>query len=323
VTNETPPPGDRRHGRAEFEAQVRQNVAEVEAQMRAARDQFEAANEAVTARVGRNLVFAIGAGVVLGGLLLVSLIILPWLFIFFGAALVGFAAFELASALRFAGRDVPRIASVVVAVAVMPAAFFLGIEGLWLAVIAAIVILSLWRLGELLWQHHRTSVRDVLKDLVAGAFVQLYVTLLGGLYVVLTGREGGQWWTLGTIVIVVSVDFGAWLAGVSFGKHPMAPSISPKKTWEGFAGAAASAVIAGVLIAWLMLRVDWWVGIPLGLVLLLVATGGDLVESLIKRDLGIKDISTWLPGHGGFLDRLDSILPSAAIGYAAFLIFAH
>lgn len=327
MTNQTPPPegehAESRHGRAEFEAQMRHNVAEVEAQMRAARAQFEAANDAVTARVGRNLVLAIGAGVGLGGLLVVSLIIVPWLFILFGAALVGFAAFELGSALRFAGRDVPRVASVVVGVAVMPAAFFLGVEGLWPAVVAAIVLVSLYRIGEFAVRRPRPAAGSLGADLVAGAFVQLYITLLGGLYVVLTAREGGVWWTLGTIVVVVSVDFGAWLAGVSFGKHPMAPTISPKKTWEGFAGAALASVLAGVLIAWLMLGIDWWVGVPFGLVILLVATGGDLVESLIKRDLGIKDISTWLPGHGGFLDRLDSILPSAAVGYAAFLIFAR
>lgn len=317
---EPSPPGERPGSRAEFEAQMRHNVAELEAQMRATRAQLEAANAKLEARAGRNLVFAIGIGVALGGAFLVSLIILKWLFILFGAVLIGFAVFELSSALRFAGRDVPRVASVVVAVVAMPAAFFLGVEGLWLAVIAGVVVITLWRLGELVTRRGRASARDVLKDLVAGGFVQLYVTLLGGFYVVLTGLDGGQWWTLAAIITVVAVDLGAYAAGVTLGRHPMAPRISPKKTWEGFAGAAVFAVVSAVLLSWLMLQQSPWLGIPLGLALLITATGGDLVESLIKRDLGIKDISSWLPGHGGFLDRLDSILSSAAVAYAFYLV---
>jgi phosphatidate cytidylyltransferase len=102
----------------------------------------------------------------------------------------------------------------------------------------------------------------------------------------------------------------------------MAPRISPKKTWEGFAGAVLVALIAGVILAIYMLEKPWWVGIIFGATIVFTATIGDLTESLIKRDLGIKDISTWLPGHGGFLDRLDSVLPSAAAAYALFLIFS-
>lgn len=299
---------------------MRHNVAELEAQMRATRAQLEAANAKLEERAGRNLVFAIGIGVVLGGAFLVSLIILKWLFIVFGAVLVGFAVFELSSALRFAGRDVPRLISVVVAVAAMPAAFVFKDDGLWIAVIIGVIVVSLWRIGELVTPRGRAPVRDVLKDLVAGGFVQVYVTLLGGFYVVLTGLDGGQWWTLSAIITVVAVDLGAYVAGVTLGTHPMAPRISPKKTWEGFAGAAVFGVIAAVLLSWLMLQQSPWLGVPLGLALLVTATGGDLVESLIKRDLGIKDISTWLPGHGGFLDRLDSILPSGAIAYAFYLV---
>ena len=155
-------------------------------------------------------------------------------------------------------------------------------------------------------------------------FVQLYITFLAGFYVVLTGEKdnGGQWWVLAALIIVVTTDVGAYAAGLSFGKHKMAPKISPGKTWEGFAGAAVAAMIAGILLAWLMLGQPWWEGTIMGLTLMLVGTMGDLIESLLKRELGIKDISGWLPGHGGFLDRLDSILPSAAVAYAFFLIFA-
>ena len=101
----------------------------------------------------------------------------------------------------------------------------------------------------------------------------------------------------------------------------MVPSISPKKTWEGFAGSVIVAVVAGILLAVLMLHVAWWVGIVLGVTMVFTATIGDLTESLIKRDLGIKDISTWLPGHGGFLDRFDSAVVSFPLVYLFISLF--
>jgi phosphatidate cytidylyltransferase len=149
-----------------------------------------------------------------------------------------------------------------------------------------------------------------------------YVAFMGAFTVLLTAQDGGQWWTLAFLIVVVAVDTGAYATGVAFGKHPMAPTISPKKTWEGFAGSVAAAVIAGVLLSIFMLHQPWWVGVILAITIVATATSGDLAESLIKRDLGIKDISTWLPGHGGFLDRVDSALLSAAAAYALFLIFA-
>jgi len=127
---------------------------------------------------------------------------------------------------------------------------------------------------------------------------------------------------LAFIIIAVASDTGAYAAGLSFGKHPMAPKISPKKTWEGFAGATLAALIAGVLLALFMLGLPWWTGLVIGIVILGTATAGDLGESMIKRDLGIKDMSSWLPGHGGVLDRLDSILPSVVGALALFYLFS-
>ncbi len=306
-----PPPASAKHHdpRAEFEAQVRATKA-----------QFEATNEKLTRRTGRNLPAAIGIGIVLGGFFIVSLIILKWLFIVFGAALIGFTVFELTTALRFAGRDVPRVASTVVGVAVAPLAFFFHVQGLWLGTLGAIVVITLWRLAELVRPSHRTGAKAVLLDIGAGAFVQVYVTFMAGFYLVLTGSAGGEWWTLASIVTVVATDTGAYAAGLAFGRHKMAPAISPGKTWEGFAGSIVTAIVAGVLLTTLMLHQPWWLGIVIGVLLALVGTSGDLTESLIKRDLGIKDISSFLPGHGGFLDRLDSILPSAAVAYAIFFV---
>ncbi|NLA10394.1 MAG: phosphatidate cytidylyltransferase, partial [Microbacteriaceae bacterium] len=163
---------------------------------------------------------------------------------------------------------------------------------------------------------------DVLRDVLTGAFVQLYVPFLAGLAVMLVRQPGGEWWVLAFVIVAVSADTGAYAAGISFGKHPMAPRISPKKTWEGFAGAVVLAITAGVLLGIFMLHQPWWVGLILGIVILVSATIGDLGESLLKRDLGIKDMSSWIPGHGGLLDRLDSILPSAAAALALYALFA-
>lgn len=294
--------------------------AELEAQARAAKAQFDATNEKIRARTGRNLFAAIGIGVGLGALLLVSLLIWKPLFIVFGGLLVGFTVFELSSALRFAGRNVPRVASTVVGLAMLPIAFFWHIEGLWLALIGGVVLITLYRLVELLRPSHRTGTREVLLDVGAGAFVQVYVAFSAGFYLALTGVEGGQWWTLAALVIVVFTDVGAYASGLRFGRHKMAPLISPGKTWEGFAGSIVVAIAFGAVLAPLMLQQPWWVGAAMGVLLALAGTAGDLTESLIKRDLGIKDISTWLPGHGGFLDRLDSILPSAAVAYLIFQV---
>jgi phosphatidate cytidylyltransferase len=299
------------HSRAEFEA----TVADIEAQVRAT-------NDKINARSGRNLSMALTVGFGLGLLLLVSLIFIKELFMLFAGLLIAFTAFELSSALRLAGRDVPRIPILIVAIVAVPAAFYFLSAGHWFATLGGLVLVALWRIAETVFPSKRSSVIDVGRDILAGSFVVAYVIFLAGFAVVLTAREGGQWWTLAFLIIVISIDTGAYASGLSFGKHPMAPTISPKKTWEGFAGSVAAALISGVLLAIFMLQQPWWVGVILGLTLVVTATVGDLTESLVKRDLGIKDISTWLPGHGGFLDRLDSILPSAAAAFGLYLMFA-
>ena len=293
-------------------------------------DQVRATNEKINARTGRPLFVAILVGVALGGALLLSLLIVKDFFLVFAAALIVVASFEFATALRAANRKVPRIPVIITAVAIVPASFYainpdIGLTaeaGHLLVAAAGIVLISAWRLVSLLLPSKRTTPSLVVRDLGAGAFVVLYVMFLGGFFVLLTSHEGGQWWTLAALIVVVSVDTGAYATGLSFGKHPMAPSISPKKTWEGFAGSVAAAVLAGVLLALFMLQQPWWVGVILGLTIVVTATVGDLTESLIKRDLGTKDMSTWLPGHGGLLDRLDSALPSAAAAYALFIVFS-
>jgi phosphatidate cytidylyltransferase len=285
-------------------------------------NQVRATNDKINARSGRPLLRAIGVGLFLGLALLVSLIFVKELFMVFAAALIGFTAWELATGLKLAGRDVPRVPTVIAGVAVVPAAFYWHAAGHWYVTLAGIAFIAIWRLVEVIRPSARTSARNLLLDVGASTFIMAYVAFLGSFTVVLTAQEGGQWWTLAMLIVVISVDTGAYATGVSFGKHPMAPNISPKKTWEGFVGSVAAALIAGILLSIFMLHQPWWVGVILALTVVLTATTGDLAESLIKRDIGIKDSSTLLPGHGGFLDRVDSSLLSAAAAYALFLIFA-
>lgn len=296
--------------------------SEIEELVKAKREQFDHANEKLTARTGRNLVNAILIGLALGGLVLVSLTVVKELFMVLAVVLIGFAALELATALRSAGRSVPRIPTVIAMVSVVPAAYYWHAPGQWLVLCMGMLFVTLWRIVECVAPKNRASVRTVLRDIASGIFIQGYVTFLGTISVLLVAEPRGEWWMLAFIIIIVSVDTGAYASGLLLGKHPMAPTISPKKTWEGFAGGALLALCAGVALSLFMLDEPWWFGLIFGAILLVTATMGDLFESLLKRDLGIKDMSSWLPGHGGFLDRLDSMLPSVAAAYVLFVFFS-
>lgn len=322
-----------RGAKAELRAQMRARKAELRAQALAARADIErgfdearahldATNERIKARTGRNLILAILIGLALGLIMLFSLIVVKEIFMVFAGVIVVFASYEFVSALRISGRRVPPIPAVVAAVAVVPASFYWGAAGQWLVVLLGAVFVIAWRLAEQGAIKYRTPRSAVLPDLGAAVLVQTYVTFLASFAVVLVGQDGGEWWTLAFLILVIAADTGAYASGLLFGKHPMAPVISPKKTWEGFAGGAVATITAGVLLGIFMLGQPWWFGLIFGVAILLSATLGDLAESLIKRDLGIKDMSSWLPGHGGFLDRLDSILPSAAVAFVLYLIFA-
>lgn len=303
-------------------AQLRARRADFERQVQATRAQLDATNERIVARTGRNLVLAIAIGLGVGGLFLFSLIVVKQIFVLFAVAMVCFGSFELAGALRVAGRRVPATPTVVAAGALMPLAYLFGLAGAWWGMLGAVLAVWLWRLASQLAPSRRTGGGALLRDLAAGAFVQLYVPLLAAFTVLLVREEGGQWWTLAFIIVVAAADTGAYATGLTLGRHPMAPRISPKKTWEGFAGGVVGAVVAGLLLAQFMLHIPLWCGAVLGVAVLLSATVGDLGESMLKRDLGIKDMSSWLPGHGGVLDRLDSILLSTVPALALYYLFS-
>jgi phosphatidate cytidylyltransferase len=316
-------PRPKRGSRDDISAQLRSRRADIERQVRATRAQIDEANTRMEARAGRNLILATLIGLGLGLAMLFSLIVVKELFVLFGAAIVAFTVFELAQAFRRAGRAIDVWPAVIGGVAIVVSGYFFDPASRWAMLVGVIVFILVWRLVAQMAHPAPRRTLEILRDLVAAVFVQVYVSFLGSFAVILVRQPEGQWWALAFLVIVIAVDIGAYVSGLNFGKHPMAPLISPKKTWEGLGGAAVAAVVAGILLAIFMLHSPWWVGLILGLALLGTATMGDLTESLIKRDLGIKDMSSWLPGHGGFLDRLDSILPSAPIAFALYLLFSN
>jgi phosphatidate cytidylyltransferase len=288
-------------------------VSDIEGQVREV-------NARIDQRAGRPLWQAIGMGLLLGGAFVASLLWLVDLFVAFVTVLVIFAVLELSGALALKGRLQSKWPLVILSAAMVPVAWVLGAEGQVRTLLGAIVIAAVIRAGRSILQPG--SRATTLSDIGVAILVLTYIPFLGSFAAAIAATEVGRLWVLAGVVIVVSVDTGAYVTGLSFGKTPMAPKISPKKTWEGFAGSSVAALLAGGLFGVFLLDVGLWVGLLLGAVLLGSATLGDLVESLIKRDLDIKDISSWLPGHGGFLDRLDSVLPSMAMLFVMFQIFA-
>ncbi|HEX2073258.1 MAG TPA: phosphatidate cytidylyltransferase [Geodermatophilus sp.] len=258
-------------------------------------------------RAGRNMAAAIGVGVGLGAVILLSLLIWrpAFLLVLTAAILVGVV--ELSRALRAGGARPPIVPVLAGTLAMIGLAWTRGATGLVVAFLLTVLAVLLWRLGD--------GPAGYLRDASAGVFVALYVPLLAGFAVLLLVPDDGAARVLAFIATVVGNDVGGFAAGVLFGKHPMAPSVSPKKSWEGMAGSIVACVLIATPIVTLALDGPWWGGVAFGAALAVTATLGDLGESLIKRDLGIKDMGNLLPGHGGIMDRLDSLLPSAAVAY--------
>jgi phosphatidate cytidylyltransferase len=283
-------------------------------------EQVRDVNARIDKRAGRPLWKAVAIGLLLGGVFLGSLLWFVELFVLFLTVLVVFAVLELAGALRGKERLRARWPLVMLSSPMVPITFLYGAEGQLWALVGAMVIAVLIRAGRSMLDPAARST--TFSDMGVAIMVLAYIPFLAGFAVLIASRQpNGVWWVLAGVIIVVSVDVSAYASGLSFGKTPLAPKISPKKTWEGFAGSFLGAILSGVLVGFFLLGEEIWVGALLGIVLLGSATLGDLVESLIKRDLEIKDISSWLPGHGGFLDRLDSMLPSMAMLYVMFQIF--
>ena len=256
-------------------------------------------------RAGRNLPAAIGVGLLLAALALASLFTRPEAFVALASIVVVLAVWELAGAMAAKQIVVPVIPLAVGSLGMLVSAYVAGEEGL-------LVSFTLTGFGVLLWRII-DGIEGALRDVTAGLFTAAYVPLLAGFAVLLLADGPERVVTF--IVVTVASDIGGYIAGVIAGKTPMAPTISPKKSWEGFAGSVVACLIAGVGCVVFLLDGPLYVGVALGAAAAVTATLGDLSESLLKRDLGVKDMGSLLPGHGGIMDRLDSLLPTAPVAY--------
>ncbi len=264
-------------------------------------------------RAGRNLPAAIASALVLAAIVLVSLFTLKWLFGVVVIAALAIAMREMVVA--FADRDI-KIARVpaYAAVVILPTVAYLTGPIWQLVATGALLLLAmLWRV--------RRGVDGYVRDITASFFVIAYLPFMAGFLMLTLATDDGPWRVLVFILLTVSNDIGGYFAGIFYGKHPIAASISPKKSWEGFAGSLLLQMLVGALSFMFILDAPWWQGVIAGVVLTITATGGDFAESAIKRDLGVKDMGTFLPGHGGMMDRLDSLIPNAFASWALFTIF--
>jgi len=256
-------------------------------------------------RAGRDLPTAIGVGLALGGLAVAALVIVKAVFV--GVVVLGalIGIWELTRALATGPTRVPLVPVSLGGVSMVVGSYLGGTEVLSVALALSLIGCLVWRLAG--------GADGYLRDAAAGVFVLSYVPLLGAFIVLLLAEDDGAWRVATFVLVATASDIGGFAVGVLFGRHAMAPSISPKKSWEGFAGSVATCMLVGWVTVSYALDGRWWVGLLLGAVAALVATLGDLAESLIKRDLGIKDMGNLLPGHGGIMDRLDSLLAVAPV----------
>ncbi len=264
-------------------------------------------------RAGRNLPTAIGVGLSLGAVVIASLIFRKEGFLGVVTVAACFGVWELRSGLAQGKINVPLVPSMVGAITMIVASFVGGGQALTVTFGLTCISLLLWRMAD--------GLHDAIRDIAGGIFVAAYVPFLASFSILLLREPDGARRVFVFLIVAICSDIGGYAVGVVAGKHPMAPSISPKKSWEGAAGSALACVIGGIATIMLILGGTWWAGCIVGLALLLSATVGDLIESTIKRDLGIKDLGSILPGHGGFMDRIDSLLLSAPLAWALLAIF--
>ncbi|MFE4397623.1 MULTISPECIES: phosphatidate cytidylyltransferase [Streptomycetaceae] len=258
-------------------------------------------------RGGRNLQAAIGVGVGLGAVIIASLFVVKALFLVVVMAAVAVGVWELTS--RLAERKqikAPLVPLVVGGIAMVATGYWSGIQ--WAAASLALTGLAVmvWRMAE--------PPEDYLRDITAGVFTAFYVPFLATFVAMMLAADDGPQRIVLFLIVTICSDTGAYAVGYKFGKTKLAPTISPGKTREGLAGGIGLSMLAGALLMELIIDGgSWWQGLILGGCAAVTATLGDLGESMIKRDLGIKDMGTLLPGHGGIMDRLDSLLPTAPV----------
>ncbi|MDZ4090874.1 MAG: phosphatidate cytidylyltransferase [Arthrobacter sp.] len=282
-----------------------------------------------TPKAGRNLPAATAVGLSMLVFVLGGLLFLPLGFVLIVTAFAVFGVWEVFRALETTGTRLPIVPVMTGTVAMPAAAYFGGTESLLFAMLLSSVAALIWRSLE--------GAAGSARSIFAGVFTLSWIPFLISfavlpLHTFVGETPMGLWpdgvvppgaWQIATLLLlVVANDTFGYLVGASLGKHPMAPKISPKKSWEGFAGSIAGATVVGVLAAIFLLDKPWWVGVALAVGMVAAATAGDLSESMVKRELGIKDMSSILPGHGGVMDRLDSIVFACPVAFILSSVFS-
>ena len=263
-------------------------------------DDLHALNEAINQKAGRQLLPSIAVSLAILTVVFTSVYFVPVAFAVLVWVAVMLAIRELTNAYQSGGIDLPKLPLQIAGTALLISAWNGRISGLAVAMAIAIPNLLVFML--------LTNPKDFVRRGASAAFAIFYIPFLAGFILLLSHEENGPARILTLVVLVSCNDTFAYLFGVLLGRHPLAPHISPKKTWEGFTGSIIATTIGSALVFKLALEKSWWIGAAIGLMAVVTATCGDLIESAVKRDLSIKDMGTLLPGHGGILDRIDSVL---------------
>jgi phosphatidate cytidylyltransferase len=264
-------------------------------------------------RTGRDLRAAIGVGLLLAVIAIGSLILDARAFLVVLIVAVCLGVMEMRGVLATRGAEVPAVPLLLGAVGMLGAAYLRGAEALLLTFGLTVVGLLVWRVAD--------GLGGAARDLGASALIVFYPVFLAGFAALMLGLPDGRQRIVVFLLVAVFSDIGGYAVGATFGRHPMAPSLSPKKSWEGFGGSVLSSAVAGAVALPVLLGGLWWSGAALGVVAASAATVGDLIESSIKRDLGVKDMGSLLPGHGGLMDRLDSLVVVAPLAWALLVVF--
>jgi phosphatidate cytidylyltransferase len=279
----------------------------------------------VKAPGGRSLSKSVVVGLLLAAVFLASILVYKEFFILLLVTATAIGAWELSTALRIKGWYVPRVPAVVGSAIIMPATYYGGPVVQWLVSLGIVAALIVWRTVHLLWERRKANFQTFLRtirDFGAAAFLVIYLPLSLSFSMLLLRRpDDGAYWVLTFVATVALIDSAGYLFGRVFGKHKLAPDVSPKKTWEGLLASIVFGSATAISLTVFLLQGPWWVGFILAAAIILAAVFGDLAESLIKRDLGVKDMSKLLPGHGGMMDRLDSMLPASLMSYLVMVVF--
>lgn len=263
-------------------------------------------------KAGRNLPAAILTALLLAAVVIATIFIVIEAFVVLVGVFMLLAVWEVCGAFKARHIEVPILPLWIGVIGICLSTWIHGEIGLLLSVFLTSALLTGWRLtGDSTFAG---------RDALAGVFGISWIGLLGGFMILLAAHDKGAFAVLTAILLPVMNDTGGYAAGIFLGKTPMAPTISPKKSWEGFGGSLLLTAVVAVLCVVFGLGLSWWWGIVLGIACTVAATCGDLAESLLKRDLGVKDMGTIFPGHGGALDRVDSILVCAPVVYSILVL---